>query len=159
MERDRVTAVRGLARRARVARRLRSGHALVGNAAPHRAHGLCEAVEHRLRAELVVKRIAVYTELARGLRDVALARRHRGDDVLSFERFDRLCQCDSVPDQLSDDGIQTIVDAYHVLNLEGICVLERRRDSTTQESSDTKKKFSSFPMLDKKINLQPEQCD
>src|SRR5262245_7453362 len=103
--------------------------------APHQTHRLGESVEHRLRAKLVVERIAVNTELARGLHDVPLAHDHRGNDVLTFEYFDCLCQCDSVSDQLTNDGIQTIVDANHVLNLEANVVLERRRNSTTQDST------------------------
>ena len=77
--------------------------------------GLGEAVQHGLRAELVVQRVAVDAELPRGLGHISLARRHGGHDVLAFERFDCLRQRDSVADQFSNDGVQAIVDAYHVV--------------------------------------------
>jgi hypothetical protein len=111
---------------ARRARRLAGagdggGNALVRDAAAHRAHRLGEAVQHRLRAELVVERVPVHTELARGLGDVALAGRHGRNDVLAFERFDRLFQGDAIANQLANDGVQAIVDAYHFdLDLSGV---------------------------------------
>jgi hypothetical protein len=92
----------------------------VRDAAAHGTHGFGEPVEHCLRPEFVVQRVAMNAKFARGLRDIALARRHRRDDVLSFERFDCLRECDSVADQLTNDRIQAVVDTYHVLNLEAL---------------------------------------
>jgi hypothetical protein len=84
-------------------------------AAAHRANRLGEAVEHGLGAELVVQGVAVHAQLPRGLRDVALAGGHGRHDVFPLESLDCLRQRDAVPDQFSNDGVQAIVDAYHVV--------------------------------------------
>lgn len=107
----------------------------------HRTYGFGEAIEHRLRPQLVVQCVSVDSELSRRLRDVAFAHVHRSGDVLAFECFDRLRECDSVADQFSDDGVQAIVDADHFVCLTSSGDVGRERDSTTQNSCVTKKNF------------------
>src|ERR1041385_7002642 len=89
------------------------GDAFGGDAAARRADGLGEAVEHRLRAQLVVQRVAVHAESLRRLRHVAAACGHGGDDVLPLERLDGLLERDAVTDQLTNDLIQTIINTDH----------------------------------------------
>jgi hypothetical protein len=69
-----------------------------GQAAANGTDRFGKAVQHRLRAKLVVQRVAMYAERFRSLRDVAAAGRHCRDDVLSFEGFDSLFECDAVTD-------------------------------------------------------------
>jgi len=55
----------------------------------------------------------MYAERLRRLRHVSATGRHSRDDVLAFKRFDRLLESDSVSDELTNDLIQSIIDAYH----------------------------------------------
>src|SRR5712692_3118321 len=93
--------------------RSRRADAPGGDAAAGGPDRFGESVEHRLRAEFVVERVAMDAEGLRCLRDVAPAGRHRRDDVLPFERLDRLLERDAVANQFTNDLVQTIIDTDH----------------------------------------------
>jgi predicted metalloprotease with PDZ domain len=74
------------------------------------------AVEHRLGAELVVERVPMDPQSARGSSDIAAAGIHRRDNVFALEGFDCLLQCDAVSNQLANDQIQSVVNRRHELS-------------------------------------------
>jgi len=82
-----------------------------GNTFPSRSLG--ETVQDCLRAKLIVKRVAMYAQNAGCLRYIAAVRRHRSNDVLSFECLDCLIEGDSACNQLSNNLTQTVIDTQH----------------------------------------------
>lgn len=105
--------IRPLLRRTR-SWRSRCGSGLVAfhgsQAAPSRPFRNDESIQHGLRAQLIVERIAVHAQQPGRLGNVAAIRVHRCHDVLSFERLDSLLERDSVSNQFTNDLRQTIVD-------------------------------------------------
>src|SRR5205085_8854551 len=114
--------------------RSRRAHALGGDAPPRGTDGLGESVEHGLRAQLVVKSVAVHAERLGRLRDVAAAGGHGRDNVLALERLDGLLECDAVTDQLTNDLIQTIINTDH-RNFAPDRTLRRARFYTSHRST------------------------